>query len=93
MRSTVSQTYHEPVMISAFLQVLVAAGLAAVPHKGPVLHVAVFGAFLAYWASVALIMVRRPDTPSPRDCLYIRVGFPPLLGVLYVLSMMMIDAG
>ena len=93
MRSTVSPTYHEPVMISAFLQVLVAVGLAAVPHKGPVLQVVVFGSFLAYWASVAFIMARRPDTPSDRDRLFVRVGFPPLLGILYVLSMTMIGAG
>lgn len=38
-------------------------------------------ALLGFWAGVALIIARRPSTPTRTDLALIRIGFLPLLGL------------
>ncbi len=44
---------------------------------------------LGFWASVALLMVRRPLSPSSIDIMFLRWGFFPLYGVFVGLDVVL----
>ncbi len=41
---------------------------------------------LGFWAAVALMMVRRPLSPSPIDIMFLRWGFFPLYSLVFGLG-------
>jgi hypothetical protein len=70
----IAPTYREPVKISLVIQVLTTALLVAVLDGG---NAAKAGAcaMLGYWIGAAIVMYRRPRTPSRLDLIYVRWGY------------------
>jgi len=44
-------------------------------------------AMLAFWIGVAIVMLRRPQTPRPLDLLYVRWGYLPFLAIAIAVAL------
>jgi hypothetical protein len=77
--------YDRAIKRSLILQILTTIVLLTILDGGQLAR-AGGAAMLAFWIGVAVIMLRRPQTPSPLDLLYVRWGYLPLLAVAVALA-------
>lgn len=76
----ISPEYRKPVFQALALQAVVVTLSLGVLDLGTSARICGL-AVLGFWAGAALIIARRPSTPTPADLALIRVGFLPLLGL------------
>lgn len=74
----ISDRYRSAIRFALVLQVPVALLFASLLDNG---HLAKIGgyAMIGFWIGVAVIVSRRPRTPSPFDLAFIRYGYLPLV--------------
>ena len=75
-----SPAYREAVKVALVVQVLTTLFLGAILDGGA-LAKAGGAAMVGFWIGVAVVMVRRPRTPSRLDLLYVRWGYVVMLAV------------
>lgn len=74
----ISSAYDRPIRFSLVCQVVIGL-LAALTLDGGLIARVVGVAMLAYWLCVALVVARRPQSPSPFDLWLVRWGLWPVL--------------
>ena len=77
---------YRPAIKSAVIQQSIVLALAAlVLDFGQTLR-ASFVAALAHWAAIALIITRRPSSPTPLDLALVRYGFWVMIILLWLIA-------
>ena len=76
----ISPDYRNPIFQALALQAVIVALSQLVLDFGTSARICGI-ALLGFWAGVALLIARRPATPTPADLALIRIGFLPLLGL------------
>jgi len=88
MQSTVlpvADRYREAICFSLMQQVPFAL-LSLLTLDGGIMARICGIAMLGFWAALALMMVRRPLSPSAFDIMFLRWGFFPLYGLVFGLG-------
>jgi hypothetical protein len=87
MRTTlpISASYRRAVFEALALQVILGILAMMVLDGGHIAHTTGI-AVLAFWTGAAVIIFRRPTTPTPTDLWLIRFGFLPLIVVTFALA-------
>jgi len=80
-----SPAYREAVKVALVLQVLTTLFFLTILDGGT-LAKAGGAAMVGFWIGVAVVMLRRPNTPSALDLLYVRWGYLLMLVVGVALS-------
>ena len=79
LRVPVTKSGYWPAIKSALVQQIVILFLAALLlDGGQFLHIAML-AFLGHWITIAMVILRRPRSPTPGDLLIVRYGYPIIL--------------
>lgn len=76
----------KPALIIAVIQQLVILFFAAMFLDGGLIAQKCFYACLAFWCSAALIIVRRPTSPTPTDLVFIQIGYLPVCAITFLLT-------
>src|SRR4051812_29996527 len=80
-----SSAYRDAIVVALVLQILTAAVLRLLLDGGT-LAKAGGAAMVGFWIGVAIVMMRWPRDPIPRDLLYVRWGYVPMLLIALALS-------
>lgn len=80
-----SPAYREAVKVALVLQVLTTLLLLTILDGGT-LAKAGGAAMFGFWTGVAIVMLRRPKTPSTLDLLYVRWGYLAMLVIAIALA-------
>ena len=80
--------YRKSITVALVLQVLTTLLLLTILDGGT-LAKAGGAAMIGFWLGVALVMLRRPNMPSPFDLVYVRWGYLVMLIIAIALSPLM----